>query len=46
MESSTTRNVVGLSMGTVMRRKDWKLLAPSMLAASYRSGEMLLMPPT
>ena len=46
VESSTTRNVVGLSMGTVMRRKDWKLLAPSMLAASYRSGEMLLMPPT
>ena len=43
--SSRTMKVVGMSRGTVMPKKAWTLLAPSTLAASYRSGEMFLMPP-
>ena len=36
MEKQHYKERGGLSMGTVMRRKDWKLLAPSMLAASVQ----------
>ena len=45
VDSSTTMNVVGASIGTVMRKKACTPLAPSMVAASYRSLEMLLIPP-
>ena len=44
IENIVTMISTGLMTGIVMFQKRWVMLAPSMAAASYRSGEIVCSP--